>query len=301
MWPRGGTLDKIDFKCGCSFPVENNKIKFKPNFDTLNYQCQDTWNLISCGDTKGVFQLETFLGQKFAERIKPRTVEELSDLVSLLRPGCLQAFMEDGKNVVEHYRMRKFQEEEPIPIHDSLRGLLDDTYFLLLYQEQAMSIAAKIAGFTPSETDEKIRKVLGKKQSDKINEVKKYFLEGCKKTGIVNEEDAERIFSWIAAGQRYSFNKSICPSTMVITKEGIKTITDLQIGEYILAPKNNTEDEWVEVTNKYDHGDQDLYEITLENGNTIKCTMEHKFLCDDGNIRRLKDIINSNHKIMAHK
>jgi DNA polymerase-3 subunit alpha len=84
---------------------------------------------------------------------------------------------------------------------------LKPTYGVLVYQEQAMRIAQKIAGFNLQEADE-LRKALGKKKADLMAKVKKKFISGAKKVGTVSKEDAEAIFGWIEKSARYSFNKS---------------------------------------------------------------------------------------------
>jgi DNA polymerase III alpha subunit len=167
----------------------------------------------------------------------------------------------------------------------------------MIYQEQAMQIAKDIAGFDLKEADN-LRKTIGKKLADKMAAMKSKFLEGCKAKNIVNEKEAEQIFSWIEKGQRYSFNKSILDDTLVMSESGQKTIKELQIGEKILAPSENG-DHYVAVLNKYDHGDQEVFKITLSNGNSIVCTMEHKFLCSDNNIYPLSEILLNDLEIMC--
>ena len=71
-----------------------------------NYDCEKTWDLICEGRTKGVFQLESNLGKSWAKRVKPRNIEELAALISLIRPGCLKAIT-DGKSMTQHYVDRK--------------------------------------------------------------------------------------------------------------------------------------------------------------------------------------------------
>ena len=68
------------------------------NFEDIDLNCQATWNLIGNGNTKGVFQLESRLGQSMSKKLKPENIEQLAALISILRPGCLEA-IRDGKTV----------------------------------------------------------------------------------------------------------------------------------------------------------------------------------------------------------
>jgi len=197
------------YSCGCKFPIQENgvtKIFFEPEIENLNLECQRTWDLISEGNTKGVFQLESRLGKQTAKKLKPENIEQLSALIAILRPGCLEA-MRDGKSVTNHYIDKKNKEESVDYFHPSLEPILNSTYGEMIYQEQAMEIAKVIAGFNLQEADG-LRKAIGKKKPEEMAKVKKKFIKGSKKLGIVTSDEAEQIFGWIEKSQRYSFNKS---------------------------------------------------------------------------------------------
>lgn len=190
-----------------------------------------TWDLICSGNTKGVFQLESKLGASWAKRVKPRNIEELSDLIAIIRPGCLDTIL-DGKSMTKHYVDRKHGKEPASYVHECLEPILKETYGVLVYQEQAIRISMDIAGFTPEEGDS-LRKAVGKKDAALMNIVKTQFIEGCIQRHKLNLEQseetflhvvksyedningskkkktiAEEIFSQIEASARYSFNKS---------------------------------------------------------------------------------------------
>lgn len=199
------------FDCGCKFPViENNstfpKIEFTPKLSDISLECEKTWDLISDGNTKGCFQLESRLGQTMARKLKPKNIYQLSGLISILRPGCLEA-MRDGKSVSNHYIDKKNGLESIDYFHPALEPILKDTYSEMIYQEQAMSIAKELAGFNLKEADD-LRKAIGKKQADKMAKVKEQFIIGSKNKGLINEQEAEQIFEWIEKSQRYLFNAS---------------------------------------------------------------------------------------------
>tara|TARA_Y100000592_G_scaffold16053_1_gene23665 strand:- start:5711 stop:7249 length:1539 start_codon:yes stop_codon:yes gene_type:complete len=176
------------------------------NFDINNFEDEETWDLICEGRTKGVFQLESNLGKKWAKEVQPRSISELAALISLIRPGCLKAYTE-GKSMTQHYADRKKSIDAVDYPHESLEPILKETYGVLVYQEQSMKIAQQLAGFDLKEADS-LRKAIGKKKAGLMEEVKKSFLEGAEEQEIVTKEVAEEIFSWIEKSNRYAFNKS---------------------------------------------------------------------------------------------
>lgn len=178
-------------------------------FDINNFDDPNVWDLICEGNTKGIFQLESNLGKHWAKEIKPRNIKELAALISLIRPGTLLARDANGKSMTQVYADRKNgKPNSPVEyLHESLEPILKETYGVLIYQEQSMMIAQRLAGFDLKEADA-LRKAIGKKKADLMEKVKKAFLEGAQKQGIVSKQIAEEIFSWIEKSNRYQFNKS---------------------------------------------------------------------------------------------
>ena len=201
----------FNYNCGCSFDImpssnDDLHIEFDPIKNNLNLECSTTWNLISDGNTKGCFQLESRLGRSMAKKLKPQNIEQLSALISILRPGCLEAIRE-GKTVSNHYIDKKNGQESIDYYHPSLEKILQTTYGEMIYQEQAMEIAKQVAGFDLQEADS-LRKAIGKKKPEEMAKLKSKFAQGAEKVGVVSKNQAEEIFGWIEKSQRYSFNKS---------------------------------------------------------------------------------------------
>ena len=197
---------KKEFACGCTFDVSHNHIIYTPDIEQLPLDCQASWNLICDGNTKGVFQLESQLGRSMAERVKPRNIEELSDLIAIIRPGCMEAIV-DGKSLTQHYIDRKHSIDPVEYFHDALKPILMNTYGILVYQEQALLIARDIGGFDLQEADI-LRKAIGKKKVSLMTKLRKQFVNKAEQKGVVTKSQAKEIFSWIEKSQRYSFNKS---------------------------------------------------------------------------------------------
>lgn len=200
------------FDCGCRVKQFGTDLKPGDSLPSLEIDyynlpdCPFIWDMFCAGNTKGIFQLETNVGKGISKKLEPRNLEELSALIALMRPGCANSIV-DGKSMTNHYIDRKKGEEPVTSIHDQLTDVLEDTYQVLTYQEQSIAIAVKIAGFTPTEADT-LRKSIGTKDAQLMTKVEGMFIEGCKKVGLVNEEDAKNIFEMIKSSNRYAFNKA---------------------------------------------------------------------------------------------
>lgn len=211
---------RVWFECGCNFLITGEPpftksnfpaIKFNPdtfyNDHDINFSCEQTWELLKTGQTVEVFQLGSGVARSNAKKLKPDSMNELAALSAIIRPGCSQSRTEDGVTMTDHYCKRKNFEEEFTFFHESLRPALEKTWGILIYQESAMKIAQDLAGFTEQEADS-LRKAIGKKLPEEMAKVKKLFIDGCKKMGVVSDEVAAQIFDWIEKSQRYSFNRS---------------------------------------------------------------------------------------------
>lgn len=152
------SIDKYKFPCGCEFEVVDSNIKDCDGLPSIfiDYynlpDCPATWQLIQSGHTKGIFQLETNLGRKWAKELSPSNIDEISALVALMRPGVLKAMI-DGKSMTQHYCDRKNAKVEVEYFHKALEPILKDTYGILIFQEESMRIATDIAGFNLQEAD----------------------------------------------------------------------------------------------------------------------------------------------------
>jgi len=175
-------------------------------FDINDFDDKNVWDFICSGRTKGVFQLESNLGRHWSKQLRPQNISELAALISVIRPGTLTAKV-DGKSMTQHYCDRKAGKDPVSYQHESLEPILKETQGIICYQEQAMKITEVVAGFDLKEAD-MLRKAIGKKKADLMEEVKKNFIKGAEKQDVVSCEVAEEIFSWIEKSNRYSFNKS---------------------------------------------------------------------------------------------
>lgn len=170
------------------------------SFSLDDFNDKRTYQLLSRGETRGVFQLESEGMRMLLSRIKPTCFEDLIDILALYRPGPL------GSGMVEQYIKRRNGEEKIEYLHPALKPILDDTYGVILYQEQVMRIANKLAGFSMAKADY-LRKAMGKKRSDIAAEYREPFVEGAVRNGVPKEV-AERIYDLMEHFAGYGFNKS---------------------------------------------------------------------------------------------
>lgn len=159
------------------------------------------FKMISDGDLAGIFQLETSLGMRQVARdMKPSTIEDLSALIALFRPGPLDTGM------INEFIDRKNGKKEIRYLTRELEPILKDTYGSMVYQEQIMQIAQKLAGFTLGEAD-LLRQAMGKKKPKEMAKYRLKFIEGCKQ----NKHDtklAEELYEMMVSFAEYCFNKS---------------------------------------------------------------------------------------------
>jgi hypothetical protein len=179
-----------------------------------------------------------------------------------------------------------------------LEDVLHDTYGLLVFQEQAIKISQKVAGFSEEEADT-VRKSIGKKDVELMSKTEESFVKGCINTHGMSEEDAQSIFESIRKSQRYSFNLCLTPDTIIETRNSLKSIEEVSIGDKIKIPISLSTSTYSKVINKYNNGLQEVYQITLESGKQIKCTLDHYFLCKDWVKRPLWQIIEQNLQILC--
>lgn len=168
------------------------------DIDTVPLDDRETYELLQRGDTAAVFQFESAGMKDVHKQIKPDRFEDLIAIVSLYRPGPMDN--------IPTYIKRKHGEEEITYLHPALAPILDETYGIMVYQEQVMKIAQVLGGYTLGGAD-KLRKVMGKKMREEIPKQRAMFTEGAVKNGI-DADVAASIFDQMEKFASYGFNKS---------------------------------------------------------------------------------------------
>ncbi|MDR1366329.1 MAG: DNA polymerase III subunit alpha [Puniceicoccales bacterium] len=176
--------------------------KYNPEFsmNKITYDDQNTYKLLNSGETIGVFQLGESAGMRsLCKRLEIRSVEEISDISALYRPGPMEW-------INDYVAGKKDPKKIKYP-HPLLKNVCRETYGILIYQEQVMEAARIIAGYTLGGADI-LRRAMGKKKVEVMDAQRSVFVEGAKKHNNIPREKAEEIFSILEKFAGYGFNKS---------------------------------------------------------------------------------------------
>lgn len=215
-------LLKMDFLGLRNLTVIENAVKIIKrtrgialNMDEIDYDCKEVYELISSGNTDGVFQLESAGMQSFMQELKPDTLEDVIAGIALYRPGPMEQ--------IPRYIKSKKNPQTIQYKHLLLKNILDVTYGCMVYQEQVLEIVRTLAGYSLGKADS-MRRVISKKKADQMVIERKNFIygsddgdiPGCIKNGI-DEQTAISIFDEINDFANYAFNKSHAAAYAFVT------------------------------------------------------------------------------------
>ncbi len=190
------TLTVID---DCLRLIETTR-REKVDFANLPLDDAETYALLGQGLTAGIFQFESRGMTDILRRAKPNRLADLTALNALYRPGPIQGGM------IDDFIARKMGRKQVSYDLPQLKGILEETYGVIVYQEQVMQIAASIAGFTLGEADI-LRRAMGKKKHEEMVAMREKFLAGARKNGVPGRK-AEKLFELMEQFAGYGFNKS---------------------------------------------------------------------------------------------
>lgn len=177
--------------------IEKN-YHIKININEIDLQDQKTYQLISNGDTFGIFQLESPGMKSLLIKMKCSCLEDVIAAIGLFRPGPMA-------NIPAYIARKNGQEPITYPL-ECLKPILSSTYGIMIYQEQIMQVARRVAGFSLAKADI-LRKAVSKKTADLMASMKTDFINGGIENGF-SKEEAERVYDLIEKFANYGFNKS---------------------------------------------------------------------------------------------
>ena len=172
----------------------------KINLDTLPENDTKTFNLIGRGDLEGIFQLESSGMKQVVKDFKPNSLEDISSILALYRPGPLDA------GLIPKFIKRKNGSEKIDFPHPFIESILTETYGIMVYQEQIMKIAQDLAGYSLGDAD-LLRRAMGKKKVSEMVKHRSIFIEGSINKGV-DKKIANDLFDQMVLFAEYCFNKS---------------------------------------------------------------------------------------------
>lgn len=168
------------------------------DLDKIPLDDAKAYELFQRGDTTGVFQLESAGMKRYLRELKPTVFDDIIAMVALYRPGPMQ--------FIDGFINRKHGREEITYMHPLMKNSLENTYGILVYQEQVMQISKELCGFTGGQADT-LRKAIGKKKIDVMQKMKVEFIAGAVKNGA-REDQMEKFWKQLEDFAAYCFNKS---------------------------------------------------------------------------------------------
>ncbi len=279
------------------------------DIDKIPLDCEETYKLFRTGQLNGVFQLEGSWASQNVKEIGPTEFRHLVDAVSLIRPGPMESGATDDYMTYRHGR------KEISYLHPDLEAILRETYGVLVYQEQVMSIAGVFAGYTPAQQDS-FRAAIGKKKKEDLDEELAIFRQRSIERGY-SEYIVDSLCQAISKHARYSFNKCIAGSERIM-RPGSKghwhpTIEEMYrirhdskyaklTGHIPLHKKyklfgygqgfsmqDNDRIKPNSIVDIRPAGKRLVYRVTTETGASLLCTDNHKFPTPNGETM-LKDL-----------
>ena len=176
----------------------------RPILEELTLDDEAAYALLSRGDTLGVFQLDGAPMRSLLRLLKPDSFDDISAVLALYRPGPM------GADSHTNYALRKNGQQEITPLHpelaNALQEVLGETYGLIVYQEQVMEIAQKLAGYTLAQAD-LLRRAMGKKKKEELDIQFEAFREGMRQNGF-SDDSIQALWEVLVPFSDYAFNKA---------------------------------------------------------------------------------------------
>jgi hypothetical protein len=235
----------------------------------LDLQSKDIYDYLQNLQTpQGLFQIEADTNFKVAQKVRPKNLEQLSAVVAIARPGALD-FLD---RYAQYVNVGDFQS-----VHPFFDDILEYTGGIPLYQEQLMRMAVKV-GFTLDES-EQLRRIVGKKKVDQMSAWQDKIKEKIQQNNL-DTVIGEVLWKVAEDSANYSFNKCAWEEETVELQSGeIKMLKEVCVEDKIKAfDVQKKKDHYVSVLDVM-KSEKEVFEFEMENGLSVTCSMEHKFLC----------------------
>lgn len=269
--------------------VSNLVEKLGIDISKLDFDDKEVYAYLSTSDTPfGLFQIGASSVFSALRKIRPRNFEDLSALLAIARPGCLK-FVDKYASFTSSGEAEKYDEH--------LDKIFGETANVPLYQEQLMRCVHEVFGLSLVEA-EGVRKSVGKKDRDKMQEYKDKIYSQAEKLNLP-KETADKFWQILLDSADYSFNRCLSPDTVVEVEDGFKCLFEVRKGDRVLAyDAKKGKDHFVEVLDVHEN-EVELFEVEFEDGKKIQCSMDHKFLTESGRMLKISNILVTNQSILC--